>query len=213
MRVSMVSSIEDLNKWTIHLMKAIQAKDPVYARMLEGSILTNGEKVTYGYGLEVNHDRGVYTVVHNGGWQGYRNMIMNFPDEQLSVILLSNYSNVDTYYYANKVAAYFLKNQSPAAPAVKDPAADLPTVALDTVQAKKYTGMYQLGPNWYVAFTLENGRLMVQANNENKFPTQAKSDSVFWVPAYGASMHFKNVNTLNGIIIFLFFNCLYFSFI
>src|SRR5580693_858940 len=46
-----------------------------------------------------------------------------------------------------------------------------------------------------LTITLENGQLMSQANGEDKFSVAPKSDSVFWVDAYGASMTFvKNKN-------------------
>jgi hypothetical protein len=56
--------------------------------------------------------------------------------------------------------------------------------------------MYQLGDGWYVTITLENGQLMTQANGEDKFPMKSKSDSVYWIDAYDASMTF--VKDING---------------
>jgi hypothetical protein len=56
--------------------------------------------------------------------------------------------------------------------------------------------MYQLGEGWYVTITLEDGQLMTQANGEDKFQMKSKSDSVYWIDAYGASMTF--VKDKNG---------------
>jgi len=187
---SIFSSVDDLNKWVIHFISGIRSKDPVFTRMLGGDTLNNHEKVSYGYGVDVNNNRGVYTIVHDGGWAGYRTIIINFPEENLSLILLGNTSDFDPTGYAYLVAGLFLKDKLQPEPK-RENLNNLPTVQVDTVLMKKYTGTFQLGTGWYVTFTLENGKFMVQANGEDKFSTEAKSDSVFWVPAYGSSMNFK----------------------
>jgi hypothetical protein len=73
----------------------------------------------------------------------------------------------------------------------------LPTVKVDTAFARKATGMYQLGEGWYVTITLEDDQLMTQANGEAKFEMTAKSDSVYWIDAYDASMTFVKDKTGN----------------
>lgn len=192
---SIFTSVEDLSKWVINFQNAIASKDPVYTRMLEEDILNNKEKVHYGYGLEINEERGVKTISHDGGWQGYRTIISNYPDEKFSLIILSNVSSFDPIEYSSKIASLFLKDKLKPAP-IKENLKDSLTVKVDTSLIKKYIGSYQLGPGWYVTFTLEDGQLYVQANGENKFPAIAKSDSVFWVQAYGSSMTF--VKDING---------------
>src|SRR5258708_29182402 len=187
---SIFSSVDDLNKWVIHFTNAIRSKDPVFTRLLEGDTLNNHEKVSYGYGLDVSNNRGVYTISHDGGWAGYRTLIMNFPNENLSLILLGNISDFDPTGYAYQVAGLFFNDKLQPEPQ-RENMNNLPTVPVDTMLAKKYTGTFQLGPGWYVTFTLGNGKLLVQANGEDKFSTEAKSDSVFWGPAYGSSMTFK----------------------
>src|SRR5258708_8449925 len=116
---------------------------------------------------------------------------MNFPNENLSLILLGNISDFDPTGYAYQVAGLFFKDKLQPEPQ-RENMNNLPTVPVDTMLAKKYTGTFQLGPGWYVTFTLGNGKLLVQATGEDKFSTEAKSDSVFWVRAYGPSMTFKN---------------------
>ena len=69
-----------------------------------------------------------------------------------------------------------------------------PTVKVDSAILRKYTNVYKLGDKHYVAFTLEDGMLMVQASGEAKFPTEPKSDTVIWVPAYGSSFTFRDIS-------------------
>ena len=187
---SLFTSVGDLDKWVINFQSQVSKKNPVYLRMLTEGTLNNGETVHYGYGLGHGEDRGLKTISHTGGWQGYRTIISNYPDENLSIIILSNAAEFDPQDYASRVAGYFLKDKIRAGekPAVN--VRDLPNKKVDSLLMKKYEGTYQLGPSWVVTLTLEKGRLMTQANGEDKFPMDAKSDSVFWIEAYGASMTF-----------------------
>jgi CubicO group peptidase (beta-lactamase class C family) len=189
---SIFTTAEDLAKWVIHFQQALERKDPVYVRMLETGELNNKKKIDYAYGLEVTNRDGLLNISHDGGWAGFRTTITNYPDQGLSIILLSNYGNFDVYSNANVIAKVFLKEQIKGEPWRED-LSKLPTVKADTVLLRKYTGIYQLGTNWYVTFTLEDGRMMVQANGEDKFPTDVKSDTVLWVPAYGSAVTFREI--------------------
>lgn len=194
---SIFTSVEDLNKWVINFQNKINAKNPVYLRMLETDFFNDKTKGDYAYGLGVREVDGIKIISHTGGWQGYRTIILNYPDQKLSIIVLSNFADFDTGTYGAKIADIFIKGKS-SVEKVKESIGDKPTVTVDTTLMKKYTGSFRLGENWYVTFTLENGQLMVQATNEDKVPTEPKSDSVFWVPAYNAAMNF--IKEKNGIV-------------
>ena len=194
---SLFTSVDDLCKWVIHLQKAIAAKDSVYSRMLDEGVLNNGEKVHYGYGLGLGEDRGLTTISHTGGWAGYRTIITNYPEEKLSIIILSNAGDFDPERHSSVIATLFLKKKFKAEATVKEDFKTSPSVKVDPALLRKYTGTYLLGPGWAVTITLENDRLMTQANGEDKFPTEAKSDSTFWVEAYGSSMTFVKDSTGN----------------
>lgn len=187
---SIFTTVEDLAKWVIHFQQALDRKDPVYVRMLETGVLNDNKKIDYAYGLQVTRHDSIPNFSHDGGWAGFRTVISNYPDQKLSIILLSNYGNFDTYSNSLAIARVFLKLKS--APPRED-LSSRPTVKVDPAVLRKYTGSYQLGAGWYVTFTLENGRMMVQANGENKFPTDIKSDTVLWVPAYGSSVTFRDI--------------------
>lgn len=189
---SIFTTVEDLAKWVINFQQALDRKDPVYVRMLETGELNNNKKIDYAYGLQVTNNDSILNFAHDGGWAGFRTSISNYPDQKLSIILLSNYGNFDIYGSTQSIARGFLEGKLKSGPPRED-LSSRPTVKVDTAVLRKYTGSYQLGSGWYVTFTLENGRMMVQANGEDKFPTDVKSDTVLWVPAYGSSVTFREI--------------------
>lgn len=186
---SLFTSLDDLVLWVQHFNKRIGEKDPVYLRMINKGLLNNKDTVHYGYGLGLS-TRGPHQVVsHTGGWAGYRTIISNYPEAGLSIILLSNRSDFNPSGYANQIADLLIGPvDSITAPA--DTIEKLPPVSLDSTLARKYQGMFKLGDGWYVTLTLENGKMMTQANGESKFPMTPKSSMDFWIDAYGASVKF-----------------------
>jgi CubicO group peptidase (beta-lactamase class C family) len=194
---SIVTTVEDLSKWVINFQQSLDRRDPVYLRMIETDVLNNGQKNNYAYGLAVGDDNGIRNIRHDGGWAGFRTIISNYPDEKLSIILLSNHGSFDTGANADAIAQLFLKDKLKAGQTHPD-INGLPTIKVDSAILKKYTGTYQLGIGWYATFTLEDGKLMVQANGENKFSTDLKTDTSLWVPAYGASVTFTSITDKAG---------------
>lgn len=186
---SIFTSVEDLGKWVIHFQQAIDGKDPVYMRMLQEDTLNNKSINHYAYGLAIATKNGRKNVSHNGSWAGYRTVITNYPGDKLSIIILGNISEFNPDASAAQIASYLFK-EKPQPRQVADNLMNAPTIKVDTLILKKYAGSYQLLPGWYVTLTLENGQLMVQANGEDKFETAAKTDTSFWVQAYGASVTF-----------------------
>jgi hypothetical protein len=138
----------------------------------------------------VNEYKGVKHVSHTGSWAGYRSVSNYYPDQNLGVIVLANTATFSRSK-ADQVAELFLKGQlKPQAVATSISSTDS-TVTVDSALLKTYTGLYKLGPGWLVNITLENGILMTRATDEDKYPLDAKNDSAFWVPAYGAAMTFN----------------------
>jgi CubicO group peptidase (beta-lactamase class C family) len=189
---SIFTTVEDLAKWVIFFQHGLDTRDPVILRMTETDQLNNGERNSYAYGLDVGVDHGFKNINHTGGWASFATIISNYPDQKLSIIVLSNGGGVSPGASARRVAELFLKSMSSSSPAAED-LGNRPTAQVDTQLLQKYLGTYQLGPHWSVSFTLENGRMMSQANGEDKFPADMKGSDLMWVPAYNSSVTFLDV--------------------
>jgi CubicO group peptidase (beta-lactamase class C family) len=188
---SLFTSIDDLSRWANHLQRALAKNDPVFKRMVEEGMLNSGEKVHYGFGLAPGSYRGLNTISHTGGWAGYRSATTYFPDQQISILSLSNSAEFDPSINY-KVADVFLKKWLKA-PENTTPSAEnkIKEVKVDSATAAAYVGHYKLHAGWILNITLEQGQLMTQATNEDKFPMIASSDSSYWIPAYQAYMTFR----------------------
>jgi len=191
---SIFTTVEDLSKWTIRLQKGWDEKDPVYMRMIETDKLNNGEKNDYAYGNEVMDDQGLLNINHTGGWANFATVISTYPGQKITIILLSNNGSFDSYGKANNVARALFGNKFKSDNGPKPTNwGSKPIVKVDESILKKYTNTYKLGDGWYVTFTLEDGKLVVQASGEGKFSTEAKADTVIWVPGYHSAFIFRDI--------------------
>ncbi|MDA0897610.1 MAG: serine hydrolase [Proteobacteria bacterium] len=56
--------------------------------------LNDGMATDYGFGLVVNHYRGLKTVGHSGADAGYRADVVRFPDQDLAIAVFCNLSTI-----------------------------------------------------------------------------------------------------------------------
>ncbi|MEO5582121.1 MAG: serine hydrolase domain-containing protein, partial [Saprospiraceae bacterium] len=99
---SLYTSVDDLILWVNHFNEQIKSKNPVYVNMLNDGILNNKDSVHYGYGLGLGKQGKYQVVSHTGGWAGYRTIITNYPEEELSIIVLSNRADFNPNAFASR---------------------------------------------------------------------------------------------------------------
>ena len=65
-------------------------------------------KVRYGFGWRYSEHRGHRTQWHSGETVSFRNVIVRFPDERLTVIVLTNRDDPEPYKTALAIADLYL---------------------------------------------------------------------------------------------------------
>jgi len=110
------TSLDDLEKWD----RALAGHTLLTAKEMEPALTAaNGAPLQqsdgslaplYGFGWFLNPYRGRRRYCHYGETVGFKNAIQRFPDDRLTVIVLSNRAEVDAPALAESVAdLYFLK--------------------------------------------------------------------------------------------------------
>lgn len=91
------SSVGDLALWDANFYKNnLGGGNALIERMQTPDKLNNGELITYAGGLFLSSHQDFPVIEHGGAWMGYRSVIKRFPEQHLSVILLSNRSSINT---------------------------------------------------------------------------------------------------------------------
>jgi CubicO group peptidase (beta-lactamase class C family) len=83
-----------------------QALTPVE---VPGVIEPDGNPAKYGFGWFLNSYRGHERMWHYGDTMGFRTAIQRFVDDQLTIVILCNRTDVDPTERALRVADLFLK--------------------------------------------------------------------------------------------------------
>jgi CubicO group peptidase (beta-lactamase class C family) len=107
--------------------------------METSGVLDDGKETGYAFGLFVDSLWGLQRVSHGGAWQGYRAGLMRFPEQRLSVALLSNASEIEVR--SSQIARLYLADA--IEPGGEGGAFEPPeTVQLSDEQLASYAGRY-----------------------------------------------------------------------
>jgi CubicO group peptidase (beta-lactamase class C family) len=111
------SSLEDLAKWDRALRdNTLLSSDKIGPALVpvqvpEGSVTQpDGTPAEYGFGWFLNPYRGRARMWHYGETVGFRTAIQRFPDDQLTIVVLCNRTDIDAGELALKVAEIYLKS-------------------------------------------------------------------------------------------------------
>ncbi len=100
------SSIDDLARWDAAMYDDRLLSDASRALAFAPHVRVTGEpyEASYGFGLRITGD----TVWHSGETIGFRNVMVRWPEERLTVVLLSNRNDPEPYETALRIGALFL---------------------------------------------------------------------------------------------------------
>jgi len=99
--------------------------------------LNDGTQARYGFGWRFDSIRGHRIVEHSGGWQGFSTHISRYPDDGMSVIVLTNLGGAPAGSIAHQVAGIY----EPALKVEVPVARRLPEKALEACEGE-YAGRF-----------------------------------------------------------------------
>jgi CubicO group peptidase (beta-lactamase class C family) len=77
-------------KWQRAINERRFVSQATYTQMTTPAVLNNDSTVTYGYGLGIREANGHRRISHGGGINGFVTMLAYYPDDDLTVVVLSN---------------------------------------------------------------------------------------------------------------------------
>jgi CubicO group peptidase (beta-lactamase class C family) len=103
------SSVNDLYKWdqALYNLKLV-SKKTFEAAYTPGKSTEHGDGIKYGFGWFLADYRGLKHIYHTGDSIGFRTIISRFPDQNFTVIILSNEHDAELPSLANKIADLYL---------------------------------------------------------------------------------------------------------
>jgi CubicO group peptidase (beta-lactamase class C family) len=121
---------------------------------------------------------------HNGMTGGYASWIAFVPEHNAAAVVLSNVAS-------GKITTLGEQITRVACGIEVEPPKKRTAVAVDADTLKSYEGVYAITPQFALTVSVEGGKLMVQATNQQKFQVFAESPTEFFYKVVDAQLTFE----------------------
>lgn len=98
------SSVMDLYKWDQALYTEKLVKDVTFQQIINPGLKG------YGFGWRIDDLEGHYRMSHTGSTCGFRNVLQRYPEDHLTIIILTNRRKPDVENIADEIAKMYLNN-------------------------------------------------------------------------------------------------------
>lgn len=190
---SLFTTAEDLIKWSDNFRTLKVGSTSVMKMMEVRGILNKGDTLSYAFGQDSGFYKGLKAFAHGGSDAGYNTFLIRFPEQKISIVVLSNLASFDPGGLAYKIADIYLKGILKEEP--KKVEVTKVNVQVNPEVLKTYCGQYELQPGLVVTVRLEGEKLVVQAVGQPPLNMEAKSETEFEIPQIGGEIAFtRNSN-------------------
>ena len=151
----LLASAHDLVVWADALAGGKVVSPASYKLMSTPFALVRGGANDYGFGLFIDSFDGHARIQHGGDIFGFNSMLVRFPDDGVTVAVISNSMRVSSTRVAHDL--------SRAALGLSDAAATV-TVALSDIEAARCVGVYGFpDTDWVITIIRRDGKLFSQS--------------------------------------------------
>ncbi len=167
----------DLYKWN----QSLSSNKILKKESLANAFTPRNDK--YGLGWIIDTFAGRKIITHDGGIHGFLSSNSIFPDDKISIILLSN-SNSTKMGDVNGNVFAILFDRPYKLPEVKA------QVIVDSLLLQQYVGEYELTPAFKITVSIKDGKFFGQATGQPPFEMFAKNESQFFLKVVDAQVDF-----------------------
>ena len=155
----LLTTVGDLALWDLNFYNPKVGDAKFLDTFCGRGSLDNGDEIFYGFGLYIGDYKGLRTIHHPGGMLGFSTDLYRFPDQQFSVVILSNLQGFDAAFHCRNVADIYLA---------------------DHFQLNDYPGQYY-SEELNITYTLEvtDGELFITSPDIYDKPLEAKLGNAF----------------------------------
>ena len=173
----------------------------IIQKMHKEGLLNSGESSSYAFALNIGTYKGLKTVSHGGSLAGYRSILLRFPEQQFSVVILANRSDANPSRKAFQIADLFLKDdyiqeneEEEVKPGMSKNVREEVKIDLDisSINLDEFTGDYYSGElNTTYQLFIENKVLKVKIGNYAPLTLDVSARDQFNVEDEGLLFQFR----------------------
>lgn len=156
----LLTTIDDLILWDrIFDENKLSGGQDLIREALTRATLNNGERIDYGFGLDVETYRGLNVFGHGGAFNGFNADMIRFPDQGFTVFCLCNLSNVESGRLTRQVADVYLAPEFKAESTTNGPPPKVIQVS-DQELAAVAGSYFNFANNNFRRLYVKNGKLI-----------------------------------------------------
>lgn len=166
---AMYSTLKDLYNWSKAIQNSSVLADSLFAKAIQPV------QGNYGLGWIVNRENGRTHIGHTGSIPGYIANFMHFPEQDITIIMLTNYQDVDARRISNDLTSIAFGEPYKIPVQKKE-------IVLSGEVLKKYAGEYQLPNGFGIEVSIEGNKLFALAKGDvHKMELTAESEKKFYL--------------------------------
>ncbi len=170
--------------------------DAAFALMLEDTRPAGSPRMSIGLGwMLLQHDNGT-TVWHNGITGGFNSFIGFDRETRKAVVVLANSV---TQTGIEDIGFHLIDENAALAPQPQPREA----IEIDPALLQDFVGTYELGPEFSIAVTAEDGQLFIQASGQQRLEAFPESQTKFFLRQVDAQISFERSEdgTVTGLVL------------
>ena len=105
------TTVRDLLLWDRNFYTSDVGGQELLDMIHTPGILSDGEVLSYAFGLQIGDYRGLATVSHGGSMMGFKAAFLQFPEQRFSVVSTCNLGNIEPMGLNRQVAEIYLGDQ------------------------------------------------------------------------------------------------------
>lgn len=168
---ALLSTVEDIFKWHQALYSNKLLGKNLLTKSVAAHELKDGTKGDFGYGWFVNYVqvKGSPTLAHSGGISGFNSLVMYLPNEDVLVVVLSNFQDAKVQEITTNVATLTIGKELAN------------EIHVDNSVLNTYKGKYEMSSKTSrIAMIRElEGGLTIEVVNEWKAELSAMTETIF----------------------------------
>lgn len=189
------TTVEDFFKWSENFKDNNLGNDSFLNKMLTKGILSNGDSIDYALGLFHGVYKNHKTIGHGGAWGGFRADYLQFPEEDLAIVIMSNLGNVNAGQKAKQIADIILKDKLDKKIEKSEKKSSKIEIPKTIFSLSQIVGNYEIQPGGIASLTIKNDSLNVLQNwNKSTYNIIKTSGNTFQIPGNNTlSFTFSNL--------------------
>jgi len=197
---NIISNIDDLSKWCSFLTEQYQKETDFIKIFTKTGHTSDGKPTNYSFGINISEYRGLTMYGHSGRLHGFKSRITIFPENDLSIIALGNFSDIWTTSATYLLADYYLKNQFkegkeyniPSTHQINSKPEEI--IILDAKTLKSYENYYEFGDGYMIEIkSTKHGLNIWESWSNSEYKVYPINDSSFIDSSAVVRLDFYNI--------------------